>query len=341
MDFICCQEELERILGLQEALLERVERSQGASPADLSASVAGRSVCSSWCTTLMARISLGHIMHARGMSMQDWCKMGCQGFIQLSALLELANRDLQLPLPVPPALMGDPTEPSSTAAAAAAGSERQQQSNLGSAQSSATAPAGAGAAGQSFASASTAAPGGDNPAADNFAASAAGAAASAAASAVGQGHEALTAFVEQGIMLAFAAMFYNPQPYYAAAACNLSTGQVELMPQAQLMHAVSRMQLTWQQVMHLRIVNIEFVRLARVTSQVNRLMMKGEKSGTGTVRDLAAHRMAIHWNTHLDASYMLSCKALHALSSALPSPGIKPLAPCGLLSIAESNTVTV
>jgi hypothetical protein len=30
-------------------------------------------------------------------------------------------------------------------------------------------------------------------------------------------------------------MFYNPQPYYAAAACNLSTKEVEIMSQQHLM----------------------------------------------------------------------------------------------------------
>jgi hypothetical protein len=80
--------------------------------------------------------------------------------------------------------------------------------------------------------------------------------------------EGLRLHVEATISAVLAAMFYSPQPYYAAAACNLSSGCMELMPEGHLVRVVQHLGLSPSQVMHLRIINTEFVRLARTTSQV-------------------------------------------------------------------------
>jgi len=248
IDFINCQEELERLLELQEALLADIENAQdpaAAARAALSTSVAGQSPCSSWCTSMVSRVTVGHILHVRKMSMQDWCSAGCASFVQLSALLELVNRGLQAPVAVPEGFQDggnnhdsaagsavglqvstDPSPAASAAAVAAVGPPLSSVPAAAAAEAGPTAADGAAAA-AARAAAGAGSAGGSDAAVDLHAATAA---------LLYTGSDlALYKFMDQSMVPVFAAMFYAPQPYYAAAACNLCTGQVELMSQSHLM----------------------------------------------------------------------------------------------------------
>jgi hypothetical protein len=62
-------------------------------------------------------------------------------------------------------------------------------------------------------------------------------------------------------------MYHNPQPYYHYAACNHVTGSLQMAPSSMIQHVVRRLQLTPLQVMHLRIIILEFARLSRAASK--------------------------------------------------------------------------
>lgn len=73
MDHIRCQEEVERILQLQEQLLAELQAApdpEAAVQAALARSVADQLPGSNWSTSIAASVTVGHIMAVKGMSMQ-------------------------------------------------------------------------------------------------------------------------------------------------------------------------------------------------------------------------------------------------------------------------------